>query len=473
MWLLILLPLLSLMSFSPLERRSVLAIASVFLIRMAGLFMLLPVFALYSRTLEGITPQLAGVAMGIHGVSQVLLQVPFGMLSDRFGRKPIVVAGALIFVAGSLLGYVADDVYTMMVARFLQGAGAISSVMMALLADLTSDDNRTQAMAMVGGAIGVSFALALVVGPIIAGIGGLKAVLGATVVSGILAVVLVIFLVPAPGQRKVQREHGTVVSELWSVALHPSLVPLNVGVMILHATMMACFIALPSVMARKLDIPSDQHGYWYLPALLVSFVFVIPVVVIAEKKRQMKSVFLAATLVLSLSLFVMMHAGDGKIWLVAGLLGYFWAFNLLEATLPSWVSKVAPAGSRGTAMGVYASAQFLGVFVGGVVAGYFMAHRGQEAVFLLMAGLGLVWSMVVLKSPPPRYLANWSLALPDAVQSADSMVPGLLNLPGVADAVLVESERMVYLKVDKALFRQEDARAFLGQHAGRQSMTMG
>lgn len=460
------------MSFSPFERRSVLAIASVFLIRMAGLFMLLPIFALYSRSLEGITPQLAGVVMGIHGVSQVLLQVPFGMLSDRFGRKPMVLAGAMIFVAGSILGYVSDNVYTMMIARFLQGAGAISSVMMALLADLTSDENRTQAMAMVGGAIGMSFALALVVGPIIAGMGGLKAVLGATVVSGILAVILVVFLVPAPSQRKVQREHGTVVSELWSVALHPSLVPLNVGVMILHATMMACFVALPSVMADKLGIPSEQHGYWYLPALLVSFVFVVPVVVIAEKKRQMKTAFLVATLVLSLSLVVMMHAGDGKIWLVAGLLGYFWAFNLLEATLPSWVSKVAPAGSRGTAMGVYASAQFLGVFIGGVVAGYFMAHRGQEAVFLLMAGLGVVWSMVVLKSPPPRYLANLSLSFPEVGRPADTMVSGLLTLPGVADAVVVEAERMVYLKVDKALFRHDEARAFLGQHADRQTMTV-
>jgi MFS family permease len=196
-------------------------------------------------------------------------------------------------------------------------------------------------------------------------------------------------------------------------------------------------------------------------------------VVIAEKKRRMKSVFLTATLVLSLSLLVMMRAGEGKGWLLVGLFGYFWAFNLLEATLPSWVSKVAPVGSRGTAMGVYASCQFLGVFVGGVVGGYLVGTQGYSSLFMFMAALGGVWALVVYKSPPPRYLANCSFALPEYAIPPFDVVPGLLALPGVVDAMVVESERMVYLKVDRTLFKPGDAQAFLDVHADRQSLVIG
>lgn len=440
------------MSLSSLERRSILSIAALFLVRMSGLFMTLPVFALYAPSLKGASAALIGLAVGAHGLTQALLQIPFGVWSDRWGRKQVILIGLSIFVAGSLIAAMSDSIYGVIAGRFLQGAGAISSVMMALLADLTRDEHRTQAMAVVGGSIGLSFAASIVAGPIVAALAGLEGVFWLTLALGLASLAIMLWVIPEPEARTHLREHGAVLSQVSNVLLDGALLRLNFGVFVLHLTMMASFVALPTMLVSDLQLPKEHHWHLYLPVVLLSFVAIVPIVIIAEKKQRMKEAFLLATLVLGLSLFAMPFAMSGWWLMFAALFGYFWAFNLLEATMPSWVSKVAPAGSRGTAMGVYSSCQFMGVFVGGVSGGWLSTHWSGSLLLWVMAAVVVVWALVALTMIPPKHLSNHVVPIPPHQLLAVDLVRRISNVMGVEDVVVVEEEGMAYLKIDKAVF---------------------
>lgn len=452
---------------SPVEKRATLALSTLFMTRMLGLFMILPVFSVYGLALEGATPLLVGVAIGVYGLTQALLQVPFGLCSDRFGRKPVIIIGLLIFLVGSIVAAMAESVYGVILGRALQGAGAIASAVMALLADLTRDDNRTKAMAMVGASIGFSFALALVIGPLIAGFDGLAGLFWLTAFLAGFGILITIFVVPTPVTSQWHRESRPVLGQFAEVMQNRELLRLDFGVFLLHLTLTASFVAVPLLLQTDLQFDSSEHWKLYLPAMLTAFVFMVPLMIVAEAKRRIREVFLLAILLLGCGLLAM-YLLNSSLWLVAaGMFVYFWAFNLLEAMLPSLVSKIAPPGSKGTSMGVYSASQFMGAFVGGSAGGFLLGSAGEEAVFLLCAALVLCWLLIAFGMGQPKFLQSYRVDL-STLESPDpkSLVDRFLEVCGVEEAVVILEEQAAYLKVDRKRLDQDQLGKITGFAAG-------
>lgn len=384
------------------EIRATTGVASVFALRMLGLFMILPVLALYAADFAEATPIKIGLALGIYGLTQALLQIPFGMASDRLGRKRIIVAGLLIFALGSLIAAWAETIDTIILGRAMQGAGAIAAAGNALLADLTREAERTKAMLVVGITIGGSFMLALVAGPMLEPVLGVPGIFFLTALFALLALPAILWLVPTERARGRAKAPNPILSDLRNVLCDYQLLRLDAGGLILHAALTALFIAVPlSLQSQGLD--SGEHWRIYLPVLIASLLGTLPLIYLAERHGYMRKVFVAAVVLLTAALSGLAFAGQSLAFLIGLLLLFFAAFNLLEASLPSLVSKFAPGERRGAAMGMYSSAQFFGAFVGGVLGGQALALWGVEGVFATSAALGLVWLGFawMLRSPNP------------------------------------------------------------------------
>jgi predicted MFS family arabinose efflux permease len=390
---------------TPGERRAAGALASIYALRMLGLFMILPVFALYAERLEGVTPVAVGLAISAYGLTQALLQIPFGLASDRFGRKPVIVFGLLLFALGSVIAALADDVATVIVGRALQGSGAIAAAVLALAADLTRESVRTRMMASIGASIGVAFALALVLGPLLdrwIGVPGIFLLTAGLALGGIAVVTLA---VPTPTVTP-QPDSGTLPGRFAPVLRDPELLRLDVGILLLHAILTATFVVFPLVLRDAAGFDAAHHWQVYLPVLLLSLAGMVPLVIYAERRRKHKPVFLAAIALLAVGQFGLYLAGGSFVGLVAALVVMFTAFNLLEASLPSLVSKTVPGDRKGTAMGVYSTAQFLGAFLGGLGGGVVHGAFGAGAVFLFCAVLASAWLLVAGPMRAPRQLAS-------------------------------------------------------------------
>ncbi|MGB5650883.1 MAG: MFS transporter, partial [Sedimenticolaceae bacterium] len=339
------------------EKRAVLGLAGVYGFRMLGLFLILPVFALFAEKLPGATPFLTGLAVGIYGLTQAVLQIPFGLLSDRIGRKPVIFGGLLLFALGSVIAASAQDVWLVILGRAVQGSGAIAAVVMALAADLTREENRTKAMASIGITIGASFMIAMMAGPVLGRLIGVSGIFWLTAVLALLGIAMVALVVPTPTRSSVHRDAETVPAMFGRVLHNPELLRLDFGIFCLHLILTALFLAVP-VMLRDLGLEPLQHASLYLPVMLGSIAAMVPFIILAERRGLMKQVFLGAVTSLALAQFAL-GALSQQFWgFVAALALFFTAFNLLEATLPSLVSKVAPVDAKGTAMGVYSTSQF-------------------------------------------------------------------------------------------------------------------
>ncbi|WP_062059538.1 MFS transporter [Cellvibrio sp. OA-2007] len=430
------------------ERKVVYSLAALYTFRMFGLFMLLPVLALYGTEYAHHSPFLLGLALGAYGFSQALLQIPFGVMSDRIGRKPLILAGLIVFVLGSVVAALADSVYGLILGRILQGGGAISAVVMALLTDLTSDENRTKAMATIGASIGVSFSVAMTVGPLLAAWGGVGAIFWLTAILGLVGIYILLKLVPDVAKTtSSKREAVAVPGLLRDTLMHPQLLRLNVGIFVLHFVLMSSFVVLPLMLQDQLQIAREYHGLIYFPLLAFAFVLMLPFVIIAEKRRKIKSVFLIAVALLLVTELALTLVGGSRIAALLVLFLFFIAFNILEATQPSMVSKIAPAGAKGTATGIYSTFQVLGVFGGGALGGLLLQHQGANAVFLLNAVLVMIWLAVAWSMKPPHFLA--SVLIPLRGQNHQVLAEKLRAVDGVAEVVIVASENTVYLKVDQ------------------------
>ncbi|WP_430460195.1 MFS transporter [Thalassolituus sp. LLYu03] len=437
---------------SSVEQRAVVSLASLYALRMLGLFMVLPVMMLEGQKLEGATPALLGLAMGVYGLTQALLQIPAGTLSDRIGRKPIIIGGLLVFAAGSLLAASADSVWGVIAGRALQGGGAIASAIMALVTDLTREENRMKAMASIGASIGLSFSVALVLGPWLAGIGGLSLIFGLTGALAIGGVLVTLFVIPNP-PRVAHRDSTAVWSEVARQFVNPQLWPLNLGIFLLHSLMVAIFVAIPGRLLEA-GLVGEHHSWLYLPVLVVAFILMVPFIIVAEKKRKMKSVVITGALVIAVALLSMSAASQLWHWVVLLLL-YFWGFNLMEASLPSWLSKVAPAGAKGSAMGIYSSMQFLGAFSGGSIGGYVLSHFGSSSLFVGLGALVILWTLILSRSSAPLHLTSVRLPAPAGI--SDQQLSQLLALTGVAEVSQMAGEGAVYLKVSADAFDREQA----------------
>ena len=442
---------------SSTEKRAIVSLASLYALRMLGLFMVLPVMAVAGAEFEGATPELLGLAIGVYGLSQALLQIPAGALSDHFGRKPVIVIGLIIFALGSFIAANADSVYGIILGRLLQGCGAIASAVMALVTDLTREEHRMKAMASIGASIGLSFSVALVLGPILVHLGGLQLIFIITGVLSLAGIVLVLTLVPTPARKK-HRDGSAIVSEVFKQLGNGELWPLNIGIFILHALMVTMFVAIPSQLIQA-GLTLNQHAWLYLPVLLTAFVLMVPFVIIAEKKRQMKGIVIIALGIMIFALIIMSQAMGVWSWAIA--LGvFFCAFNIMEATLPSWLSKVAPAGAKGSAMGVYSTMQFLGAFAGGLIGGWLNNYFGIEGLFLILAVAVFAWAALVVVTPKPAHLNSVRVDILNQGNGEDQSalyLDTLINLRGVADAILIAEEQAIYLKVDASLFDYQQA----------------
>jgi MFS family permease len=381
-------------ALTPQERRSVGALAAIYATRMLGLFLLLPVLALYARQLPDYSPEMLGLAMGAYGLTQAVLQVPFGRWSDRYGRKPVIAVGLLLYAAGSLAGAFAHTVTGLFAARLVQGSGAVSASVTALLADLTRPEVRTRAMAVVGISIGLSFVLALVLAPLLdaaVGVPGIFLIMLAMALSGLALLYLAVPIEP-------QRTGGAEARELAAlvnILMRPVLRPLYAGVFALHFIMTATFLSVPQALAGDLGIPAAGHWKVYLGVFLASLLGTIPLILVTERSRRGRLVFVAAVLLIACAQ-LLLGLDHAHLWRVMAALTLFFAvFNYLEARLPALLTQAAPGTDRGAALGVFATAQFLGAFLGGALGGVLLGQFGLSGVFWGSATVASIWAAIV------------------------------------------------------------------------------
>jgi MFS family permease len=443
------------------ERRATISLGVIYGVRMLGLFMILPVFALYAGHLHHATPFLMGFAIGAYGLTQALFQIPLGMLSDHIGRKPVIVGGLFLFAAGSILAAVTDNIYWVIAGRALQGAGAISATVMALAADLSRDEQRTKVMAALGFSIGLSFAVALVIGPVLQHWIGVPGIFWTTAVLATLAIALVVGPVPKPKSLRLQRDTGFVASALGEVVKDPGLLRLNISIFMLHMVITANFTVMPLELRDTVGLPVQWHWLLYLTVLLGSFVIMLPFLIIGERRARMKTVLLGAIVLMAASEFALAYTASWLTAVTISMLLLFTGFNLLEAALPSLVSKLSPPQLRGTSMGVYSSSQFLGAFTGGAMGGLLLKMAGPQAVFAGGGIAALVWVTAVAGMQNPGRLSNYRLSVGQIdAQHAKAVADRLAQVQGVAEAVIVPEDGIAYLKVDRQALDEDQLREF-------------
>lgn len=444
------------------ERRTMLGLSGVYGFRMLGLFLILPVFALYAERLPGATPVLIGLAIGIYGLTQALLQIPFGLLSDRIGRKPVIYGGMVLFAIGSVVAARSTDIEWIIVGRAIQGSGAVAAAVMALAADLTRDDQRTKVMAGIGMSIGFSFMLAMVVGPAIDGWIGVSGIFWLTAVLAVAGILLIALVVPDATETRVHRDAQAMPSMFKRVLTNPDLLRLNYGIFSLHLILTSLFLAVPLELHRA-GIGTPEQAYVYFPVMLISIIAMVPFIIVAEKKRKMKPIFLGAVALIAVVLLFLWRLPDGLWPLLVTLTFFFLGFNLLEATLPSLVSKTAPVDAKGTAMGVYSTSQFAGAFAGGLLGGWVHGEWGLHAVYLFAGLAALLWLVLAAGMRKPGRYANKVLDVALAGDAeAKQMADKLLAIPGVLEAVVVADEGSAYLKVDRDQIDETALEALVG-----------
>ena len=444
-----------------LEKRSTVGLAGVYGVRMLGLFMILPVFAIYATRLEGVTPTLVGLAIGIYGLTQAMLQIPLGMLSDRIGRKPVIFGGLAVFALGSIVAAMSDTIYGVIFGRALQGSGAIAAATLALLADLTRETVRARVMAVVGMSIGMAFAVAMIAGPVLEQWIGVPGIFWLTAVLAGAAALIVGKVIPTPTQLRLHRDTEAVTSYLGRVVSDPQLLRLDLGIFVLHLMLTASWVVIPLQLENTFHLPLATHWKVYLPVMLLSVVAMVPFIIYAEKQRKMKPVFVAAVAILVIAELLLSWNVGQLAGLVVSLWVFFTAFNLLEASLPSLVAKVAPSDVKGTAMGVYSTSQFLGIFVGGAAGGWVHQHYGASSVFLFCAIAALTWLIAAATMKKPHYLSSYVLDVGRQNKDfAQDLAQQLMQVKGVEEAVVIASEGMAYLKVDSRTVDKEALGAF-------------
>lgn len=447
-----------------IETRATAALASIYGLRMLGMFLILPIFAIYAEKLQGgDNHALIGLALGAYGFMQVIFQLPFGMASDRFGRKKLIYLGLIMFAVGSVFAATAQDIYMVIFGRAIQGAGAISAVVTALVADSTREEHRTQAMAMIGATIGVTFAVSLVAGPILNQWIGVSGIFWLTAVLSILAIGVVKFAVPEPLHAHFHSDAQAAPAKIREVLRDTQLLRLNFGTFCLHGAQMAMFMVVPFSIKNSTGMNENTHWQIYLPVLVLSFILMVPAIIYAEKKAKLKPVFISAVALMLLTQIAFMFS-LGSLWgIVATLFSYFVAFNILEASLPSLISKMAPVAAKGTAMGIHNTAQSFGMFLGAALGGWLSHSYGNSMVFVFCAALMLIWFGLALGMQAPPSVKTKMFHIQEGYndEQAAKLVQDIRAMDGVYEVVAIPSETMLMVKLENQ--RSKEFQAALSQ----------
>ena len=429
------------------EKRAILGVGGIFALRMIGLFMIVPVFSVYGDNYAHATPFLIGLAVGIYGLGQAIFQIPMSLAADKFPRKPIIFLGLILFALGGIIAANATDIYEVIIGRALAGSGAVSAVLMALLADVTREEMRTKAMATMGLTIATSIMLAFAFGPLLVGSLGISGLFWLTAGFAVLAMLLLLF-VPTPLRvLKHNLDNKSIGQQLATVLKIGDLNRLHIGIFALHLTMTAIFVILPHQLNDVLGLSVRQQGLVYLPLLFIGFAVAIPFIIIAEKKRKMRQVFLAAIALMTVALALLALGGQVGVGIILGLLLYFMGFNLLEATIPSWISKRAPVANKATAMGLNSSSQFFGAFVGGAMGGLLLSQPNLLAWGILAIIMAASLLLIIPIADPP-YLSSTTVTIPKNIDIQD-WSRQMLAVDGVDELVVMAKEQVAYLKLDK------------------------
>jgi len=429
------------------EKRAILGVGGIFALRMIGLFMIVPVFSVYGDNYAHATPFLIGLAVGIYGLGQAIFQIPMSLAADKFPRKPIIFLGLILFALGGIIAANATDIYEVIIGRALAGSGAVSAVLMALLADVTREEMRTKAMATMGLTIATSIMLAFAFGPLLVGSLGISGLFWLTAGFAVLAMLLLLF-VPTP-LRVLQHnlDNKSIGQQLATVLKIGDLNRLHIGIFALHLTMTAIFVILPHQLNEVMGLSVRQQGLVYLPLLFIGFAVAIPFIIIAEKKRKMRQVFLGAIALMTAALAILAIGSQVGVGIILGLLLYFMGFNLLEATIPSWISKRAPVANKATAMGLNSSSQFFGAFVGGAMGGLLLSQPNLLAWGILAVIMGVALLIIIPIAQPP-YLSSTTVTIPKDINIQD-WSRQMLAVDGVDELVVMAKEQVAYLKLDK------------------------
>ncbi|GMT39316.1 MAG: MFS transporter [bacterium] len=439
-----------------LERRSVSALAGVFGLRMLGLFLILPVFALYAVDLEGNTAFLTGVAIGAYGLTQAIFQIPFGLMSDKFGRKRVIAAGLLIFAIGSVVAAMADSINGVIIGRALQGTGAIAAAVIALASDLTREEQRTKAMAIIGMTIGLAFFVALMLGPVLDRSIGVPGIFWLTAVLAIAAIVVVYKSVPTPVASHVPVGGETSLKKQFSIILKDiHLLRLDLGIFCLHLVLTAFFVAVPFTLVESLDIQRESQWSVYLPVVLLSVIAMVPLVLMTTRKKRIPNIFLAGIVLLLVGELIFTFGAQSTIWFLPGMVVWFTGFNTLESLMPSLVSRLAPVQNKGAAIGIYNSSEFFGAFLGGVLGGLVLGLYGTRGVYLMSAAVIVIWLLIMLPAKPPKLLDTRVLRFVDLDSQSNSLAAELSAIDGVTEVIVMAPQGVVYLKVDSELLLPE------------------
>ena len=445
------------------ERRSVGALAGVFSLRMFGLFLVLPVMALYAAQMDGATPFMIGLAVGAYGLTQALFQIAFGTLSDRFGRKPLIVFGLLVFAFGSIVAAMADTLTGVIIGRALQGSGAIAAVVLALVADLTREQQRVKAMALIGISIGASFLLALMAGPALDRWIGVSGIFWFTAVLALGCIAVVVWWVPTP--RHAAGDLGSSASRDYfrEVIANTQLLRLDIGIFILHMVLTAVFVVVPFALVETLGLEQDSHWRVYVPVLVGSVLLMAPLLILGMRRERTFWVFRSAIFIVLIGQFVLFTGADQAMLLIVGLMCFFVGFNLLEAMLPSLMTRLAPGYAKGTAIGVYNTFEFAGVFVGGALGGILLGLFGGSGVFAFCVLATLAWLVVALTGRTPQLRNSVTLRLDGEIDLASGSIENSLGaLHGVDEVTVLPKDCVAYLRVDESCFDSNQAHAVPG-----------
>ncbi len=444
-----------------LEIRTAFSLSAVFAVRMLGLFMVLPILPLFTQNLEHATPFLIGLAIGIYGLMQAIFQIPLGLLSDKIGRKPVIIGGLTVFAIGSIVAASTDNIYIVLIGRAIQGSGAIAATTMALAADLTREDHRAKVMGFIGMSIGIAFAVAMVLGPVISHLAGLSGVFWTTTLLAVMGIALILFAVPTPKHTKLHRDAGIMGDYIKPVLQQSTLLRMNASVFILHLLMTANFSVLPLIFRDHLHLEAAQHWKIYLPVLAASLLFSLPMIIISEKYRKIKTIFIIAVVLLIISQLVLAVSPFNVYPLLGAFLLFFIGFNYLEAVQPSLVAKYSDVNNKGTAMGVYSTSQFLGIFAGGMIGGLVLQQWGISGVFVFSALMAVLLLLVAISLPQPDFFKNQLIKLKeDLLADPQKTKQQLLAIKGVKQAAISSDEGVAYLKIDKKQLNQKELDTF-------------